>query len=106
MKYKRKGIEFYSNGIKTRVIGIHDNKSACMFQTSDDRFLEKYWRWANQDDRDEILHTAGSYEPSEWRNLNFEGADLSIIKDAIAAFNYNMQATEIEESIKQDIKIY
>lgn len=96
-------IEFYTNGYKTRAVCIIPQKKSYMFQTSDDRYLEKYWNWDNQCDRNEMVSTRENIINPEWRKLKNGGSDLGIIREAIAALNYNSTRFEIDNLIKEYI---
>lgn len=96
-------IEFYTDGYKTRIVCDSTDRHDFMLQTSDDRYLEKYWNWDNQGDRHEMTLTQERIDNSNWRKLSEEGPDLLIIRESIAALNYNKEHAKIDSSIKEDI---
>ncbi len=96
-------IYFFTDGSRSRVICTFCDKHTVMFQTSDDRYLEKYWNWSNCCDRKEILSTKLPYEKSMWRQVSKDKSEKFIIRNLISALNYNNENSNIEESIRKDI---
>lgn len=97
-------VKFFSDGYKTRIICDSTDRHDFMFQTSDDRYLEKYWSWENQNDRHEMKLTQEKNVNHKWRELRNEESDLSIIRESIAAMNYNSKYTDIDKSTKEDVE--
>lgn len=101
-------IRFYSNGLKQRVKFQSDNFPTLMFQTSDDRYMEKYWSWDSEEERHEINITKDKSEmllpdDSFWRLLAPQGCDKLLIRNCISALNFNKQSYTLTNDVKSQI---
>lgn len=112
MTKNKNTIVFLTNGTEDRVYYCAESVSTKMFDTSDDRNIERIWQWETISDRNEIIETriiidqltSKSDITSKWRLMDHTGVDKGLIRNIIAALNYNKYCNALTEDCRNAIE--